>query len=419
MADRWSRPSGSYGIERFRVWPSGTDSYDSAELADNWDAIDAIIGHPPTGTDTNTFGNATTGTENLSTQANRKEVSKFVMTEYGQVTKLTGYLKGDGAASMSMRGVIYTDSAGDPDAFLGSTAEVTIALGDEVYAWRDFSFAVPVALEPGTYWIGYHTDAGRYTHKDTGVSGDGFYNATDTYGDGSAATFGAGTATDFILSIYATYDRRWPQEEGLDAGVYGAFNAAAAGSIPVGAIFPWIKASEDAEVPDGFEICDGRVVSDHEFPNEPRPLTLPDMRNKTVLGASLTAEDGYGGDPTSGAGVNNFAGSPAIGGTGGRNAITLTEQNLAAHRHTGSLTGWSTQMETWYDNDGGKYPQSGNFETTLTGDSNSIGTGGGGYQSGQHRHKLDGLSADGGGKAHDNRPMWVGLVWIMKVRNAV
>jgi hypothetical protein len=259
MADRWSNPSGSRGIERFRVWPSGSDSYDHAELAANWDKLDAIIGVP------------------------------------------------------------------------------------------------------------------------------------------------AGGA--------------WPATEGVGGGIYGAVQMAKAKAIPVGSIFPWIKAAEDAEVPDGYEICDGREVEDHEFLNVPGPVTLPDMRNRTVLGATLTAEDLYGGDPTDGAGVNNFAGSPAVGGLGGRNAVTLTVDNLAAHRHTGSTTGWSAQMETWYDSNGGKYPQAGNFEVQLSGDGNSIGTGRGGYLSGQHRHKLDGLAQDGGGRPHDNRPLWTGLVWIMKVRN--
>jgi len=49
MADRWSNPSGSLGIQRFRVWPLGTDSYDHAELTSNFDKIDAIIGIPAVG----------------------------------------------------------------------------------------------------------------------------------------------------------------------------------------------------------------------------------------------------------------------------------------------------------------------------------------------------------------------------------
>src|SRR5262245_9108077 len=49
MADRWSNPSGSVGVHRFRVWPSGTDSYDHVELAANWDKLDAMIGEPPSG----------------------------------------------------------------------------------------------------------------------------------------------------------------------------------------------------------------------------------------------------------------------------------------------------------------------------------------------------------------------------------
>ena len=50
MADRWSNPSGGLGIDRFRVWPAGTDSYSHTDLTSNWDTLDAIIGVPSTGT---------------------------------------------------------------------------------------------------------------------------------------------------------------------------------------------------------------------------------------------------------------------------------------------------------------------------------------------------------------------------------
>lgn len=46
MADRWSSPSGGEGYHRFYVWPAGSDSYDHASLATNWDTLDGIIGIP-------------------------------------------------------------------------------------------------------------------------------------------------------------------------------------------------------------------------------------------------------------------------------------------------------------------------------------------------------------------------------------
>lgn len=50
MADRWSNPSGSLGVERFRVWPDkNVDSWDTAEMVANFDKLDAVIGIPASG----------------------------------------------------------------------------------------------------------------------------------------------------------------------------------------------------------------------------------------------------------------------------------------------------------------------------------------------------------------------------------
>lgn len=49
MTDRWSNPSGGLGIDRFRVWPAGSDNFSHADLADNWDNLDALIGVPSSG----------------------------------------------------------------------------------------------------------------------------------------------------------------------------------------------------------------------------------------------------------------------------------------------------------------------------------------------------------------------------------
>src|SRR4051812_10163333 len=49
MAPRWSNPSGPLGVNRFRVWPAGPDSYNHAELAANFDKVDAMFGVPPGG----------------------------------------------------------------------------------------------------------------------------------------------------------------------------------------------------------------------------------------------------------------------------------------------------------------------------------------------------------------------------------
>jgi hypothetical protein len=81
------------------------------------------------------------------------------------------------------------------------------------------------------------------------------------------------------------------------------------------------------------------------------------------------------------------------------------------------MTGWSPIQHQWGDQNSAKYPPAGNFQYNNQAGSHSIGTGQGGYRSGQHRHKLAGITSEGGGQAHENRPRWVGLIWIVKVRD--
>jgi hypothetical protein len=256
MADRWSNPSGAHDIERFRVWPAGTDSYDHAELADNWDKLDAIIGIPSTGI--------------------------------------------------------------------------------------------------------------------------------------------------------------WPSSEGLGGGIYGEITSAKAAAIPVGACFPWFRPSTSMAVPEGYVICDGQTVSDHEVLNVTGSFSAPDLRNRFIIGASATTPVGTASADAASANVNITLGAPGPGGVGGLNSVVLTADNLAPHQHAGSVTGWSPPKKTWYQDVG----EAGQYEVQKAGPGKTVGQGGGGYGAGRHRHYLNDLAADGGGKPHENRPRWVGLIWIMKVRNA-
>lgn len=49
MAARYSAPSAAQGVNRFRVWPAGTDQFEHALLVTNWDNLDGIIGIGPVG----------------------------------------------------------------------------------------------------------------------------------------------------------------------------------------------------------------------------------------------------------------------------------------------------------------------------------------------------------------------------------
>ena len=50
--------------------------------------------------------------------------------------------------------MIYADSGGNPGALLGVSNAVTITAG-QAWGWVDFTFPTPVAIQPGTIWMGY------------------------------------------------------------------------------------------------------------------------------------------------------------------------------------------------------------------------------------------------------------------------
>lgn len=74
-------------------------------------------------------------------------------------------------------------------------------------------------------------------------------------------------------------------------------------------------------LPDGWEICDGSTISaaNHSFPTSGKAITLPDLRNKTVLGATnlkqgIDAVEGY--DLFQDAAASPFDGAASAPGVG-------------------------------------------------------------------------------------------------------
>lgn len=100
--------------------------------------------------------------------------------------------------------------------------------------------------------------------------------------------------------------------------------------VPLGTVITWWRPSSAVDVPDGWVPCDGRTIvqDDHSFPIV-GPITLPDMRNKFVVGADesvagVNAISGYGlesGATSAQSQNNNWSGTPAAPGTTGAPGI--------------------------------------------------------------------------------------------------
>lgn len=146
-----------------------------------------------------TFGRTTTGATNLSFPiANNKTVSRFALSEAGQVVRLVAQWN-TAHATAKVKGVIYADAAGTPGALVAVTSErVGVGVG-----WNDLPFASPVALGAGTYHLGVISDTGL-TSDGAASTGTNNYNA-DTYSDGASDPFGTPTSSTVERPVHAVY----------------------------------------------------------------------------------------------------------------------------------------------------------------------------------------------------------------------
>ncbi len=153
-----------------------------------------------------TFGKTTVGASWGTDGNGYKSGCKFTLPEEGRVTKLTGHVRGLAGGPQVRKGVIYADSAGAPGALKGVTAEVSIA-ASAAAAWVDLSFATPVDLAAGDYWLGFHT-GGNNNASDSAYDTltDGLQYNFNAYADGATDQFGTSTGDPQERSIYATYD---------------------------------------------------------------------------------------------------------------------------------------------------------------------------------------------------------------------
>ena len=116
------------------------------------------------------------------------------------------YLAPSGVSGQQvMKGVIYSDQGGSPGTLLGVTSQLTF-LSTNAAGWYDMPFATPIALQPGTYWIGIISGNANHVagFRWNNVSGARGYNA-NTYSSGPSTSFGTATLDSEQMAIYATY----------------------------------------------------------------------------------------------------------------------------------------------------------------------------------------------------------------------
>jgi microcystin-dependent protein len=178
------------------------------------------------------------------------------------------------------------------------------------------------------------------------------------------------------------------EAEGLSfiwTGEVWAFNdgtGVVTNGVPRGGIIMWSGAIN--AVPTGWALCDGSNGT-------------PDLIDRFIVAAG---------------------GAYAVGDTGGADTVTLTEDQLPAHDHTaGSLAAASGGGHSHAYYQGASHavvPSSGTVTRGYLNGSATEVTRQTDVQ-GAHTHSMSGATANaGGGQAHENRPPYLALAYIMK-----
>lgn len=195
----------------------------------------------------------------------------------------------------------------------------------------------------------------------------------------------------------------WPPDLGLDGGIYKLLQILSLERAPIGTVISFFRPSLSVPIPTGWHAADGSVIveADHDFPGISGSVTLPDLRNATVLGADATTTLGTAAAAAGSGNIDSEAGAPGGNATGGSNQTVQSVSQMPSHDHDGVTggTGFDNEAVTAFNGGG----QSVNVLLGSVIDN----------EQGTHHHTVD---SEGGGNPMDNRQRWVGLVQIVKLK---
>jgi microcystin-dependent protein len=212
-----------------------------------------------------------------------------------------------------------------------------------------------------------------------------------TYIDGLVATNPLSTDTvsqadDHLRLIKQVLKNTFPNLTGPVTATQTTINV----PVPSGLIAMW--SGLISAIPSGWYLCDGTNGT-------------PNLRDRFIVGAGSTY---------------------AVGATGGAASVTLDSTQMPAHSHTITATAASAGDHTHgvydpghvhsYTTVGGVGTIAGGLGVSLTGAATSAAlTGISLASAGTHTHTISAsASTTGGGLAHENRPPYFALAYIMK-----
>ena len=156
--------------------------------------------------------------------------------------------------------------------------------------------------------------------------------------------------------------------------------------MPTGAIIMWSGSVES--LPTGFALCDGSTVNG---------VVTPNLRGRFIVGYDATKVNTPANSTDL---IENYG---KVKNTGGRNSVTLTTTQMPSHTHAITDPGHiHKQDQQYYGND------TGGSNNTSRGNPANIYT--------QSAKTGIIINSAGGGGAHENRPAYYVLAFIIKVK---
>ena len=140
--------------------------------------------------------------------SNYKWACKFTApSDIGDVDEILVYAnRTTGGGPYSIRGGIYTDNGGAPDALVANSEIVINSnVAQNPAQWYSVAYSIKPTLTPDTvYWLCVQMNFAVNTYYDAGGTSQTAL-AADTYSDGLADPFGSPSYYDREISIYVTY----------------------------------------------------------------------------------------------------------------------------------------------------------------------------------------------------------------------
>jgi microcystin-dependent protein len=272
------------------------------------------------------------------------------------------------------------ESTNTTDNTLGNVDTGAVQIDGGVGIAKNVTVGAGLSVGQGLTVAGVSTFVGLSTFQSDLYSGgvlrvsDTTQNTLGTTNSGSFQVLGgAGIAKNLTVGGATTITG--------NVHIKGNITVEGTGLFPIGSIIIWYGAV--ANIPSGWSLCNGATVGS---------VTTPDLRERFVVGA--------GGDNSTVTGSGY-----SVNDTGGLNEVTLTTSQMPSHSHTAGNTNHSHGTQTYITNGGGICANRGD-----SGSCHNMGTG-----SGTNSASISiTISSTGGGTAHENRPPYYALCYIMR-----